>query len=174
MQNSIQVLQSHPSDIDTIFEFYDLAIEHQKKVSSKQWQGFDAKLISEEIAEGRQYKILVDGTVAAIFAVTYSDPQIWPSKDDEAAVYIHRIVTHPNFRGYGFVKVIIDWAKAYSKTKPLDFIRMDTWADNERLLKYYTGCGFNHVGNIKIEPNSGLPKHYEGITLNLFEIKLEG
>lgn len=174
MQNSIQVLHSLLSDIDTIFEFYDLAIEHQKKVSPKQWQGFSRELVMHEITESRQYKILVDGTVAAIFAVTYSDPQIWPGKDDEAAVYIHRIVTHPNFRGYGFVKVIIDWAKAYSKNMPLDYIRMDTWADNQRLLKYYTGCGFNHVGNIKIEPNSGLPKHYEGITLNLFEIKLEG
>lgn len=174
MQNAIQVLNSLPSDIDTIFEFYDLAIEHQKKVSPKQWQGFSRELVKHEIAEGRQYKILVNGTVAAIFAVTYSDPQIWPGKNDETAVYIHRIVTHPNFRGYGFVKVIIDWAKAHRKTTPLHYIRMDTWADNERLLQYYTGCGFNHVGNIKIAPNSGLPKHYEGITLNLFEIKLEG
>ncbi|WP_293298440.1 GNAT family N-acetyltransferase [Pedobacter sp. UBA4863] len=172
MKNAIQVANSTPEDITIIFEFYDLAIEHQKKVSPKQWQGFDSELIKEEIADGRQYKILVDGNVAAIFAVTYKDPQIWLGKDGEAAVYIHRIVTHPNYRGYGFVKVIIDWAKEYRKTKPLDYIRMDTWADNERLLKYYTGCGFNHVGEIKIAANSGLPKHYEGITLNLFEIKL--
>lgn len=173
MENAIQVLNSSQSDIDTIFEFYDLAIAHQKKVSPKQWQGFDRELVKEEIADNRQYKILVDGKVVAIFAVTYNDPQIWLGKDEEAAVYIHRIVTHPEYRGYGFVKVIIDWAKEYSKSKPLDYIRMDTWADNERLLKYYTGCGFNHVGSIEIAPNSGLPKHYEGITLNLFEIELK-
>lgn len=174
MHNSIEVLNSNPNDIDTIFEFYDLAIEHQKKVSPKQWQGFDRELISEEIAEGRQYKILVNGIVAAIFAVTYNDPQIWLGKDGEAAVYIHRIVTHPEYRGYGFVNTIIAWARTRSKTSRLDFIRMDTWADNERLLKYYTGCGFKHVGQIRIEPNSGLPKHYDGITLNLFEIELGG
>ena len=172
MQNSIQVVNSTPSDIDTIFDFYDLAIEHQKKVSPKQWQGFNRDLVQQEIAENRQYKILVDGEVAAIFALTYSDPQIWLGKDGEAAIYIHRIVTHPDYRGYGFVKVIVEWAKEFSKTTLLDYIRMDTWADNERLLKYYTGCGFNHVGEIRIGADSGLPKHYEGITLNLFEIKL--
>lgn len=173
MQNFIQVVNSLPADIDTIFKFYDLAIEHQKKVSPKQWQSFDRALVQQEIADGRQYKILVDGVIASIFAVTYSDPQIWLGKEDEAAVYIHRIVTHPDYRGYGFVKIIIDWAKEYSKTKPLDYIRMDTWADNEYLLKYYTSCGFNHVGEIEIAPESGLPKHYDGITLNLFEIKID-
>lgn len=173
MQKSIQVLNSLSTDVDTIFEFYDLAIEHQKKVSPKQWQGFDSELVKQEIADGRQYKILVDGTVAAIFAITYSDPQIWLGKDHEKAVYIHRIVTHPDFRGYGFVNVIVDWAKEHSKEKPLDYIRMDTWADNEKLLVYYTSCGFEHVGEIKIAADSGLPKHYEGITLNLFEIRLK-
>ena len=49
---------------------------------------------------------------------------------------------------------------------------MDTWADNEKLLAYYTGCGFAHVGNIQIKADSGLPKHYEGIHLNLFQIKV--
>ncbi len=170
MQNSIQIVNSTAQDIDTIFEFYDIAVAHQKKVFNKHWQGFSLEMVQQEVAEKRQFKILVDGVVASIFAVTFNDPQIWEEKDIQPSVYIHRIVTHPNFRGYGFVKVIIEWATEYAKNKELQFIRMDTWADNEKLLAYYTGCGFNHVGSIKIKADSGLPKHYEGISLNLFEI----
>jgi len=172
MEKSILVVNSEPNDINTIFKFYDLAVAHQKKVSPQQWQGFSKDLVKKEIKEYRQYKILVDGQVAAIFAITYSDPQIWADSDSVDAVYIHRIVTHPDFRGQSFVKVIINWAKEYAKAAPIDYIRMDTWADNERLLHYYTSCGFTHVGQKVVEPDSGLPKHYEGITLNLFEIKL--
>lgn len=170
MENDIKVYNSQLDDIELIFEFYDLAVAHQKKVFNKHWQGFSRALVQTEITENRQYKILVKGQIAAIFAVTFNDPEIWEEKDTQPSIYIHRIVTHPNFRGYGFVKHIIIWAKAYAQNNAIEFIRMDTWADNQKLLAYYTGCGFNHVGTIAIKANSSLPKHYEGISLNLFEI----
>jgi GNAT superfamily N-acetyltransferase len=172
MQNYLEIVNSKAEDINTIFEFYDMAIAHQKKVFNKHWQGFDVELIKNEIAEQRQYKILVNGNVASIFGVTFSDPQIWEEKDKDPSIYIHRIVTHPNYRGYGFVNKIIEWATSYAKSNHIQYVRMDTWADNEKLLEYYTGCGFNHVGSIKIAADSGLPKHYEGISLNLFEIEV--
>ncbi|KQC01602.1 GNAT family acetyltransferase [Pedobacter sp. Hv1] len=166
------IVNSTLADINTIFEFYDMAIAHQKKVFNKHWQGFSLELVTQEVEENRQYKILVGGEAACIFAVTFNDPQIWEEKDQQPSIYIHRIVTHPNFRGYGFVNQIIDWAKDYAKANAIEYIRMDTWADNAKLLAYYTGCGFAHVGSIQIATNSGLPKHYEGISLNLFEIKI--
>ncbi|MCZ4245146.1 GNAT family N-acetyltransferase [Pedobacter punctiformis] len=171
MQNEVQVLNSEAKDIDVIFDFYDMAIEHQKKVFNKHWQGFSREMVTTEIAENRQYKILVDGQVAAIFAVTFDDELIWKERDQDS-IYIHRIVTHPDFRGYSFVKQIVEWAKKYAAENDLQYIRMDTWADNEKLLKYYTGCGFDFAGTVSLTKTEGLPKHYEGISLNLFEIKV--
>ena len=170
MQKAIEILNSTSEDIKVIFDFYDMAVAHQKKVSDKHWQGFSLAMVQQEVAENRQYKILLNGEIAAIFAVTFNDPEIWGEKDNQPSLYIHRIVTHPEFRGFGAVNAIIDWAKEYAINNKLQFVRMDTWADNEKLLAHYTGCGFDHVGSIKIEADSGLPKHYEGISLNLFEI----
>jgi hypothetical protein len=70
------------------------------------------------------------------------------------------------------VKEIIKWAKDYAANNNIKFIRMDTWADNKKLLEYYTGCGFDYVGEVTMEKTDGLPKHYEGISLSLFEIVL--
>ena len=165
----IEVLNSLPNDIDTIFDFYDMAIAHQKKVFNKHWQGFSRQLVEAEIAENRQYKISVKGEVACVFAVTFNDKLIWGDRDHDS-IYIHRIVTHPNFRGYAFVKEIIKWAKVYAAKNKIKYIRMDTWADNEKLLAYYTACGFDYVGIVTMEQTDGLPKHYEGISLSLFEI----
>ena len=172
MQSQTEIINSQPQDVDLIFEFYDMAIAHQKKVFNKHWQGFDRQLVAQEIAENRQYQILIDGEPACIFAITFNDPQIWEERDIQPSIYIHRIVTHPNFRGFAFVKIIISWAKNYCKNHNLQYIRMDTWADNAKLLAYYTSCGFTHAGSITIGKESGLPKHYEGIGLNLFEIKV--
>ncbi|WP_175632879.1 GNAT family N-acetyltransferase [Pedobacter ghigonis] len=165
----IEVLNSQAADIDIIFDFYDMAIAHQKKVFNKHWQGFSRELVQTEIAENRQYKILVGGEIACVFAVTFNDKLIWGDRDQDA-IYIHRIVTHPSFRGYAFVKEIIKWAREYSLDNELKYIRMDTWADNEKLLEYYTGCGFEYVGVVTMQKTDGLPKHYEGISLSLFEI----
>lgn len=165
----LQVKNSQINDIDTIFEFYDMAIAHQKKVFNKHWQGFSRALVQTEIDENRQYKILVDGVVACVFAVTFNDQLIWDDRDHDA-IYIHRIVTHPSFRGYSFVKEVVKWAKDYAIQNSIKFIRMDTWADNEKLLKYYTGCGFEYVGMVTMAKTDGLPKHYDGISLSLFEI----
>ncbi|MFC4213144.1 GNAT family N-acetyltransferase [Pedobacter lithocola] len=167
----IEVLNSQASDINTIFQFYDMAVEHQKKVFNKHWQGFSKALIETEIAEHRQYKILVDDKVACIFAVTFNDKLIWGDRDKDS-VYIHRIVTHPNYRGYSFVKEIIKWGKLFAPMNGIKFIRMDTWADNDKLLEYYTSCGFSFAGTVTMEQTEGLPKHYEGISLNLFEIEV--
>ncbi|WP_443936816.1 GNAT family N-acetyltransferase [Pedobacter sp. MW01-1-1] len=168
----IDIIHSIPTDIETIFNFYDMAIAHQKKVFNKHWQGFNRDLINHEITENRQYKILVDGSVACIFAVTFEDKLIWGNRDEDS-IYIHRIVTHPNFRGFSFVKEIIKWAKEYAQKNQLKYIRMDTWADNQKLLAYYTSCGFEYVGVVDMNETQGLPKHYEGISLSLFEIKVE-
>lgn len=158
-------------DIETIFAFYDLAIEYQKTKFNKHWMGFDRKLIEKEISEERQWKIIIDDEIACIFAITFEDESIWKEKNRDKAVYFHRIVTHPKFRGNNFVKEIAKWGLPFAVEKNLDFLRMDTWGDNEALIEYYQKCGFEFLGVITPD-YSGLPKHYEGITLSLFEIEV--
>jgi ribosomal protein S18 acetylase RimI-like enzyme len=158
-------------DIDMIFEMYDKAIKYQKTVFNKQWLGFERDLIETEIRENRQWKIIIDDAAACIFAVTFNDAVIWNKKDEQPSIYIHRIVTHPDFRGVGFVTKIIDWARDFCLANGKEYIRLDTWGDNPKLIDYYIKCGFNYVETINLDNTEGLPIHYKG-TLALFEIKI--
>ena len=88
-------------------------------------------------------------------------------------MYIHRIVTNPEFRGRGYVRTITDWARDHARTNELRFVRMDTWGDNQKLIDYYQSCGFKFVGLMTPSPSATLPKHYNSIDLSLFEIDLE-
>lgn len=168
----MQITNSTGEDIGTIFELYKEAVEFQKTVFYKQWQGFERSLVEREISENRQWKVIVDGSVACIFAITFNDPLIWHEKDQDPAIYIHRIVTNPRFRGGAYVKEIVRWAREYAKSIDKTFIRMDTWGDNEKLRDYYTSCGFKYLGVTVMENTEGLPKHYEGLSLSLFEIDI--
>lgn len=170
--NRMEILQSTLADIETIFGFYDLAVAFQKTKFNKHWLPFDREMVLREITMGRQFKIVDDGRIACVFVITYDDPHIWKAKNVDPAMYIHRIVTHPDFRGRSYVKAIIDWARQHCIENHLQYIRMDTWGDNESLKSYYTKCGFNFMGIIFPEPSMELPKHYDAISLSLFEIKL--
>lgn len=167
------IANSTPEDIGTIFHLYDEAVRFQKTVFDKHWLGFDRELVEQEIAENRQWKIVVDGQVACIFAITFSDPLIWKDKDRDPAIYIHRIVTNPQFRGGAFVKEIVKWAREYAPGIGKKYIRMDTWGDNAKLRAYYVSCGFEYLGITVMENTEGLPAHYEGLSLSLFEIALD-
>ena len=168
----MKIESCNPGDLDLIFHFYDLAIEYQKTKFDKYWLPFDRGMVECEISERRQFKITEADRVACVFAITQSDPHIWKERNIDKAVYIHRIVTHPDFRGRNYVKAIVEWAKSYAASNNLDFIRMDTWGDNESLIKYYSSCGFDFLGIIVPNPSDELPSHYSAITLSLFEIDL--
>lgn len=171
-ETDIVFVQSNAADIDAIFSFYDDAIAFQKTVFKKHWKGFDRSMIEHELAKGRQWKILVNGVIACIFEVEFADPLIWKEKNDDAAIYLHRIVSSSKFRGNNFMLHIVAWSHEYARQNNCQYIRMDTWGDNPRLIAYYVKSGFNHVGFSVPEKTPALPKHYEGIELALFEISV--
>ena len=160
------------ADIDIIFGLYDKAIEFQKKVFHHSWLGFDRRMVETEIDEKRLWKIVDEEQIACIYSVTYADPMIWREKSMDSAMYIHRIVTNPGFRGRGYARAITEWAKNFAGSSNIRFIRMDTWGDNQKLINYYRDCGFKYLGVTVPEIGDALPKHYVGISLSLFEIDI--
>ncbi|SEW24455.1 GNAT family N-acetyltransferase [Chitinophaga arvensicola] len=166
------IIHSNPEDIDVIFSLYDAGTELQKIVAKKHWQGFDRELIATDIREKRCWKIMEDDQMACVFSITFQDPFIWKEKDNDPAIYIHRISTHPNFRGKGYVNDIVRWAKEYAAANGKAYIRMDTGSGNDKLNNYYISCGFNYLGVVATVDSEDLPAHYKGGTSSLFEIQL--
>lgn len=168
----MEITHSTSKDIDAIFNLYDQATEHMKKVGLLFWQGFERSLIQKEIDENRHFKILVDGQLACTFCITLSDPAIWKEKDKDPSVYIHRIATNPLLRGNSYVKHIVAWATQFARENKRSFVRLDTGSGNDKLNNYYISCGFNYLGVTKLDDVSSLPAHYKHGSFSLFEIPL--
>lgn len=165
---------STANDIDEIFRHYSIAREYQKiKETVVVWPEFDKQLIETEIAENRQWKLMIDEKIACVWAITFSDEQIWEARNKDAAIYIHRIAANPEFRGRNLVAVIVAWAKEYAKKYDKDFIRLDTLGNNIKLIQHYTNAGFDFLGMFDLKDTTGLPGHYQhNDPVCLFEIKL--
>ena len=170
---TMQIENCTTTDIPEIFRLYSIASAYQQsKQTVVVWPQFEQQLVETEVAENRQWKLLMEDEIACVWATTFSDEQIWEERNADAAVYIHRIATNPNFRGNNFVSRIVDWAKQYAKDNGKDFIRLDTLGNNTRLIEYYTRAGFRFLGMFELKNTEGLPGHYHNIPACLFEIKL--
>ncbi len=169
----MQILNSSSKDIPEIFRLYRFASAYQRsKKTVVVWPEFEKQLVETEVAGNRQWKIIMEEKIACVWATTFSDEQIWEKRNADAAVYIHRIATHPEFRGNNFVSVIADWARQYAKENGKDYIRLDTLGNNSRLIDLYTRAGFHFLGMFELKNTAGLPAHYNNVPDCLFEIKL--
>lgn len=169
----VRIEKSTPADIASIFELYNAAANFQRsKKTVVVWPEFEVVLVKHEIAEGRQFKLCIGGELACVWAVAFSDPQIWEERDKDPSIYIHRIATAPRFRGLRLVKQIVDWAKEYAKANTKKFVRLDTLGENTRLINYYQEMGFTFLGIHVLKNTKGLPSHYHQAPACLFEIKL--
>jgi ribosomal protein S18 acetylase RimI-like enzyme len=173
-RDNLQIENCTPGDIDEIFRLYRIASDYQRsKKTVVVWPEFERELIENEIAENRQWKLIIDNKIACVWATTFSDEQIWEERNADAAVYIHRIATNPDFRGKNFVSIIVEWVKEYAKKQGKDFVRLDTLGNNVKLIDYYKNAGFNFLGMFDLKDTSGLPAHYHNVPACLFEIQLD-
>jgi ribosomal protein S18 acetylase RimI-like enzyme len=167
-----RIVNSTPDDMAEIFRLYRMATDYQKTKDSACWPEFEAALVAEEIAEGWQWKIVEDNRIACIWAVTFSDPLIWEEKNEDCAMYIHRLAVNPDFRGRNLGVEMLAWAKSYAEENAIKFIRLDTVGENHGLIRYYRRLGFNCLGLTSLKDTSGLPSHYHNKPVCRFEIAL--
>lgn len=168
------ITNSNLDDITEIFRLYQLARDFQKiQFPENLWPEFDHDFIATEVMENRQFKIVIDNKIACIWAITYNDADIWEEKENNDAIYIHRIATNPEFRGNNFVQMIADWSKDFAKKENKKFVRMDTCGQNDRLINHYKNCGFEFLGMKKLKDSSGLQTHYHNADVCFFEIELK-
>src|SRR5689334_11839980 len=137
-----QIVNTTMQDWETVLQLFEQAMKLQGVNNYKVWDSIDINGLEKDIRNQLQYKIVQDDTIICIFSVQFNDPHIWRDRDRNDAIYLHRIVVNPLFKGQGQFQKVLTWAMGYARAKNLNYIRMDTWADNQKIIEYYKSFGF--------------------------------
>jgi hypothetical protein len=174
MMNTIPatILNTTEADKTFIYWLFDQAISYQQKNGFPAWKGYDKEALQVEIANRLQFKIVTGADILAIFSISYSDPGTWGEKDTGNALYLHRTIANPNFKGRQLFEKIRNWAIGFAREKDLAYIRMDTWTDNPQLIAYYQSYGFRVVGARTTSNVPGLPEQNRDLNVTLLEMAL--
>ncbi|HZE86445.1 MAG TPA: GNAT family N-acetyltransferase [Puia sp.] len=167
-----RVINTTRADLDFVYWMFGEAIAYQKSKNFKSWGFYDKEYLQKEVDNRLQYKIIGGTDILCIFSVLFSDPAIWGKKENGDAIYLHRIVVNPNFRGYKLFGKILEWAIDMAGKKGLKYIRMDTWADSPKIIDYYRSFGFRFLENYTTGDSPELPLTNRNLALALLQFDL--
>ncbi len=172
--DDIEVINTTRDDRNVIWELFEQAMKLQGKNGYKVWDSIDKTALEKDIVSNLQYKITKADDLLCIFSIQLSDPLIWRERDQSDAIYLHRIVVNPAFKGQRQFEKVLHWAIQYAHSNHLKFVRMDTWADNEKIIDYYKSYGFVHIGNHQTPDDPRLPLQNRNLNVALLELALQG
>ncbi len=165
-----RIEKTRHADLPFIHYLFEKAIEYQKKKGYNVWKGYDEDNLRKEVIDGLHFKVSTEAGIAAAFSMAFNDPFIWRERDADDAIYLHRIVVNPDFKGQRQFQKILTWAKQEARTNGRSYVRMDTWADNENIINYYLGFGFRVVEKYTTPDTVELSFPYRNLKLALLEI----
>lgn len=168
----IKIQNTTIDDFNFICHLFDEAILYQKNKGFSVWNGYDIAVLKADLEKKLQYKVIEGDTILCVFSICFQDSIIWREKEKEDAIYLHRIVVNPLYRGQKQFEKILLWAKEFANSKNLRYIRMDTWGENQSILDYYMSYGFKFVENYTTPSTLNLPIQHRNLYLALLEYSI--
>ena len=171
--NDYIIVNTTSEDHPAILRLFQEAMEWHGQEGYKVWASIDVAGLQKDIDQNLQFKIVSSGIILAIFSIQLSDPFIWRGKDHNNAVYLHRIVVDTRFKGQKLFAKILNWACDFARKNKLTFIRMDTWADNSKIINYYQTFGFEFIEYYQTPDVPELPVQNRNLKVALLEMRLQ-
>lgn len=123
--------------------------------------------IAWSIEHHTTYLAYREGKAIATFILQASDEATWGAVTDEA-LYLHGLAVRRAFAGQQIGERLLQLAAQIAKAAGKQYLRLDCWAGNEALSRYYERADFEFRGT-KRWPSTG---ESPATGVNLFERKL--
>lgn len=172
MKTNHKISNTEQNDLKLIYQLFEEAIAYIKSNNYIGWTTYDKKYLINDLENKNQFKITINDDILVVFSICYSDPLIWREMEKGDAIYLHRIVVNPKFKGQKQFEKILNWIKSFASEKELKFIRMDTWANNPNIIEYYKSFGFTHLEDYTTPNTSDLPTQHRNLKVALLEMQL--
>jgi ribosomal protein S18 acetylase RimI-like enzyme len=168
-QSTYTIQNTEEQDLDLIYLFFEKAIEYIQKKHFVGWTTYDKNFIIRDQKCKLQFKIVQNHRLVCVFSICFSDALIWREKEQGDAIYLHRIVVNPLFKGQQQFAKILKWVHDLATQHKLKYIRMDTWAENQNIIDYYKSFGFKHIENYTTPDTLELPVQHRNLKVALLQ-----
>jgi ribosomal protein S18 acetylase RimI-like enzyme len=164
------ILNTSAEDLNFVYALFDEAIRYIKNNNYVGWTTYDKDFIKMDIENNLQFKIVQDDHILCVFSICFTDRLIWRKREKGDAIYLHRIVVNPMFKGQKQFEKILNWVREFAVKIGLRYIRMDTWAENPNIIGYYQSFGFLHIEDYTTPNTTKLPEQHRNLKVALLQL----
>jgi ribosomal protein S18 acetylase RimI-like enzyme len=154
----MEITQPQKNDLPEILDLVSACTQKMQNQGNFQW--YDEyptpEILLKDIENGTLFTVLDESKIIGILALTYKEePQYnditWRDENGKA-LEIHRMGVHPKWQGKGVGKMLFDFAERHGKESGYSSIRMDTYCENEKMIKLAEIRGYHRTGEIFFPP----------------------
>jgi len=139
-------------EAEEIFEIYESCRRAMRAAGIFQWQDEYPTIntIKQDLEDKTLYGYYENGKcLGAVCASTFQDEEYKEIKwegPDENVIVIHRLAVSPEHQAKGIARLLMDFAEDFAKKKNYSGIRLDSYSQNKRALKFYENRGYKKRG----------------------------
>ena len=165
MTDCIEIRLATQDDLPAVLDIVRRVVPLMLAEGNRQW-GLDypnAEVLGRDI-EKEQLWVATMGnaaTIVGLAAVTSArEPEYerldgWAGGAAAPAVVVHRLATHPDWRGRGVAAALMQQAERVAAGLGTSFVRVDTNSETTATQKFFPKLGFSYVGEIALDLRPG-------------------
>lgn len=153
------------TDIDTLMDVTKACAKHMISKGIYQWnEHYPNKMaFLNDIKHDELYVLeLEDSVIGSVVLSDLMDDEYIPINwltENSKNLYIHRLVIDPKHQGKGYAQKLMNFAEQFAIDNNYRSVRLDTFSQNKRNLKFYELRGYKRLGDIYFPKQSGFPFH---------------
>lgn len=134
-------------DIPAIEEMYQKRVAYNDSHGIHQWNPEQVtwECFKELYTIDDYYAGFLDETIVCGCFIVDIDTLYWPSQPKGAALYLHKIVVHPDYAGHGYADKLITFFKEKGQEEGYPEVRIDVREKKTKLREMYERNGFQLV-----------------------------
>lgn len=139
-------------EAEEIFEIYKSCRKAMQAAGIFQWQDEYPTIdtVKKDLEEKTLYGYYENGKcLGVVCASTFQDEEYkeikWKSTDENVIV-IHRLAVSPEHQSKGIARLLMDFAEEFALKENYSSIRLDSYSQNKRALKFYENRGYQKRG----------------------------
>jgi GNAT superfamily N-acetyltransferase len=154
---NLRIKRANLADTPTVTQLFREAVLWLASRGLNQWQNMSSvsEHIEKDVAAGVVWVVSSgseSSTVGTLTLDSYADAQFWRPKDDPTnALYVHRLIVSRSRSGRGIGSSMLDWASLKAADGGKRWLRLDAWARNPQLHRYYLNEGFGNLRTLLLD-----------------------
>ena len=150
-------------DIEKLLVITRACAAHMITKAIYQWNEFypNKQAFINDVNRNELYVLEIENRLIGCVTIsTFMDdeyipvPWLTPNKNN---IYIHRLAIHPKYQGQGYAQKLMDFAENYAKINNFVSVRLDTFSQNLKNLKFYERRNYKRLENIYFPKQSKHP-----------------